>query len=190
MKAVFLGSFPGPLPEPTLPEIAFAGRSNVGKSSAINAIVGQNGLCRTSGTPGRTQAINLFQIDDRWIAADLPGYGYAKVSRGERAKWKTMIADYFGHRPTLRMVIVFVDSRIPPQESDSVLVQGLREYELPMAVLATKIDGLPRAKREAAIAALARAHGVPAARILPFSAHEGIGIDDARALLHAVSKAP
>jgi GTP-binding protein len=188
MKALFLGSFPGELPAPTLPEIAFAGRSNVGKSSAINAIVGQKGLCRTSGTPGRTQAINLFQLDDRWIAADLPGYGYAKVSKGDRAKWKTMIADYFGHRPTLRLVVVFVDSRIPPQESDSVLIQGLRAYDLPMAILATKIDGVTRSKREAAVATLGQAHGIPASRILPFSAHEGIGVEDARTLLYSVSK--
>jgi GTP-binding protein len=188
MKAQFLGSFPGELPSPTLPEVAFAGRSNVGKSSAINAIVGQNGLCRTSGTPGRTQAINLFQLDDRWIAADLPGYGYAKVSHGDRARWKQMVADYFGHRPTLRLVVTFVDARIAPQEIDSVLIQSLREYNLPMAIFATKIDGLTRNKRSAAVEALARAHGVPAERILPFSAHEGIGVEDARKLLFAITR--
>lgn len=188
MKALFLGSFPNELPAPTLPEVAFAGRSNVGKSSAINAIVGQNGLCRTSGTPGRTQAINLFQLDDRWIAADLPGYGYAKVSHGDRARWKQMVADYFGHRPTLRLVVTFIDARIPPQEIDTVLIQSLREYNLPMAILATKIDGLSRNKRAAAVEALGKAHGIPADRILPFSAHEGIGVEEARKLLHVVTK--
>ncbi len=188
MKALFLGSFPNELPPPTLPEVAFAGRSNVGKSSAINAIVGQNGLCRTSGTPGRTQAINLFQLDDRWIAADLPGYGYAKVSHGDRARWKQMVADYFGHRPTLRLVVTFVDARIPPQEIDTVLIQSLREYNLPMAIFATKIDGVTRNKRAAAVAALGKAHGIPADRILPFSAHEAIGIEDARRLLHVVTR--
>lgn len=189
MKSTFLGSFPADLPAPTLPEVAFAGRSNVGKSSAINAIVGQHGLCRTSGTPGRTQAINLFQFDDRWIAADLPGYGYAKVSHGDRAKWKQMIADYFGHRPTLRLVVTFVDARIPPQESDTVLIQSLREYNLPMAILATKIDGVTRNKRAASVAALAAAHGIDPARILPFSAHEAIGIEDARKLIYSVTRA-
>lgn len=188
MQARFIGSFPAELPAPTLPEVAFAGRSNVGKSSAINAIVGQNSLARTSGTPGRTQAINLFQIDERWIAADLPGYGYAKVSHKDRDSWKTMIAMYFGHRPTLRLVVVFLDARIPPQESDSMLLFSLREYGLPLAAVATKIDGVTRAKRPAALSALAKAHELPADRILPFSAHEGIGVDEARQLLWAVTK--
>ncbi len=186
--ARFLGSFPGELPAPSLPEVAFAGRSNVGKSSGINAIVGQKGLCRTSGTPGRTQAINLFDVDERWIAADLPGYGYAKVSKADRASWKTMVAEYFGHRETLKLVITFVDARIDPQPIDTVLIESLREYGLPMAILATKIDGIPRAKRPAAIAALGAAHHVDPARILPFSAHEGIGLDEVRQLLYAVTR--
>lgn len=187
-SARFIGSFPRELPPATLPEVAFAGRSNVGKSSGINAIVGQTGLCRTSGTPGRTQAINLFEIDERWIAADLPGYGYAKVSKSDRASWKTMVADYFGHRATLRLVVTFVDARIPPQPIDTVLIESLRAYGLPMAILATKIDGLTRGKRGAALAALGAAHGIPVDRILPFSAHEGIGVDEVRELLHAVTR--
>lgn len=187
-SARFIGSFPSELPPPTLPEVAFAGRSNVGKSSGINAIVGQSSLCRTSGTPGRTQAINLFEIDERWIAADLPGYGYAKVSKSDRASWKVMVANYFGHRESLRLVITFVDARIPPQEIDTVLIDSLRAYNLPMAILATKIDGLTRSKRGAALSALGAAHGIPVDRILPFSAHEGIGVDEVRQLLHAVTR--
>lgn len=182
-RASFIGSYPGELPAPSLPEVAFAGRSNVGKSSALNALLGVAGLARTSGTPGRTQAINLFDVDERWIAADLPGYGYAKVSHASRAAWKGLIERYLGERPTLRLVVVLIDSRIPPQESDTQLLRSLTGARIPVLVLATKVDGIPRGKRPGALAALAKGHGIPVQTVLGFSATERIGIDEARDMI-------
>lgn len=179
----FLGTFPGELPAPTLPEIAFAGRSNVGKSSAINAILGHAGLARTSSTPGRTQAINLFEVDARWIAADLPGYGYAKVSHAAREAWKGLVEGYLGSRATLRLVIVLIDSRIPPQDLDTQLLRGLSAARIPVLVLATKIDAISRTRRAAALSALAKGHGIPLETVLAFSSTEPIGVDDARGMI-------
>lgn len=182
-RARFLGSFPDAPPPPTLPEVAFAGRSNVGKSSAINCLLGVEGLARTSKTPGRTQALNYFEVDGRWIAVDLPGYGHAKVSHAVRAHWKGLIEGYLAERETLRLVIVLVDSRIPPQESDRQLIHGLLDAGIHTLVVATKVDAVPRGKRDATLAALAEAHGLPAGALMPFSAHERIGRDEVRALI-------
>src|SRR4051812_18200685 len=114
--ARFLGSFTDTLPAPGLPEVAFAGRSNVGKSSLLNELVGIKGLARVAKTPGRTQSLNLFEIDGRWIAVDLPGYGYAKVSKGMRAAWKGIVETYLGDRETLKLVVVLLDARLPAQD--------------------------------------------------------------------------
>ena len=170
----FLGSFVGALPAPTLPEIAFAGRSNVGKSSAINALLGST-VARVAKTPGRTQAINLFEVDHRWIAADLPGYGFAKVSHETRASWKGLIESYLGERTTLRMVVCLIDSRVPPQESDRAMLDGLEAAGIPMLAVATKVDALSRNQRAGTLATLARAHDIPPEALIGFSAHEGIG---------------
>ncbi len=176
----FLGSFTDSLPAPTLPEVAFAGRSNVGKSSAINVLLGHAGVARVSKTPGRTQALNLFDIGGRWIVVDLPGYGFAKVSHKMRGEWKALIENYLGERLTLKLVVCLVDGRLPAQEKDRVLIDGLRDAGLPFLLLATKIDGLVRGKRDAAVAALARGHDVPVDGIIPFSSVEDIGREDAR----------
>ena len=174
----FLGSFTDALPAPNLPEVAFAGRSNVGKSSAINTLTEVSGLARVAKTPGRTQALNLFEIDGAWVAVDLPGYGYAKVRHTLREQWKGLIEDYLGTRETLRMVVALVDGRLPPQDLDVQLLEGLGQAGIPTLVVATKIDAFARTKREAALQSLAQAHGIPRDAVVGFSSLDGTGRDE------------
>jgi GTP-binding protein len=186
--ARFLGSFTAELPPPSLPEVAFAGRSNVGKSSLLNALVGVRGLARVAKTPGRTQAINLFAVGDRWIAVDLPGYGYAKVSKGMRSSWKGLIETYLGTRETLRMVVALIDARLPPQEMDQKLLRGLVEARIPVLPVATKIDAITRTKRQPTLDALAKGHGLQG--VLGVSSTDGIGIDELRDAIDAIVREP
>lgn len=181
--ARFLGSFTRDIPAPGLPEVAFAGRSNVGKSSAINALLGVGGLARTSRTPGRTQALNFFEVGGRWIAVDLPGYGYAKVSHTARESWKRHIEDYLGERPTLKLVVVLVDARHPAQPMDQQLIESLVAAGIRVLVLATKVDAISRTKRQAALAALAAGHRLQPDMVLGFSSTESIGVEEARAAI-------
>jgi GTP-binding protein len=184
----FLGSFVGELPAPSLPEVAFAGRSNVGKSSAINLLLGVSGIARVAKTPGRTQALNLFLVDESWVAVDLPGYGYAKVSKSMREGWKGLIEGYLSDRDTLRLVVCLLDPRVPPQEMDGQLLRGLLDAGIPILPVATKIDAISRTRRAAAIEALARAHGLDPAEIIGFSSTEHIGKDEVlRAIRRAVT---
>lgn len=187
----FLGSFPSAelLPRPTLPEIAFAGRSNVGKSSAINRLLGTR-AARISRTPGRTQAINLFEVEGRLLFADLPGYGFAKVPEAMRAQWKELIEGYLGDRPTLRRVVVLVDGRLPPQALDAELLWGLRQAGLPFLVLATKVDKLTRNQAASALARLRRDFGLGEGQLIPFSSLSGQGVDLAWAALNAAAAGP
>ena len=182
MPLRFVGSFPSQPPAPTLPEVAFAGRSNVGKSSALNLLLG-SGVARVSKTPGRTQALNFFEVDTRWMAVDLPGYGHAKVSKGTKAAWKELIEGYLGDRPALRLVILLMDVRLPPQDGDRQMVEALHQGPTPFVVLATKIDAFTRTRRAAAVQALAAGHGLPADAVIPFSSTERIGRDDVLAVI-------
>ena len=125
-------------PQENLPEYAFIGRSNVGKSSLINCLCQQNGLAKTSSSPGKTQTIVHFKVDDRWFLADLPGYGYASVGKKQREQWQKMTRDYLLRRPNLFCVFVLVDLRIPPQKIDLEFLQFLGENELPLCVIGTK----------------------------------------------------
>jgi GTP-binding protein len=126
------------------PEIAFLGRSNVGKSSLINSLLGRRGLARTSNTPGRTQSINFFLINDRFYFADLPGYGYAKVSKTMRADWGKMAEEYLSGREELVLCVQLVDARHEPSKLDQQLNDWLRHYRKPHIVTATKSDKLSR----------------------------------------------
>lgn len=185
--ARFVGAFVDQVPVSPLPEIVFAGRSNVGKSSAINLIVGQ-AIARTSSTPGRTQSINVFDIAGRLRLVDLPGYGYAKVAKSMREDWKHLIGGYLQDRPAIKLVVALVDARHPAQDLDRALLQQLGALGLPVLGLATKVDDVPKAKRDAAVAALAAAHGLPADAVIPFSATEKIGLEEAReAIAWAIS---
>lgn len=133
-------------PDDNLPEIALAGRSNVGKSSFINTILGRKNLARTSSKPGKTQLLNFFNIDDKLRFVDVPGYGYAKVSKSERAKWGKMIEEYLTTRDNLRAVVSLVDLRHEPSTEDIQMYEFLKYYEIPVIVVATKADKIPRGK--------------------------------------------
>ena len=127
-------------PAPDRPEYAFIGRSNVGKSSLINMLSRNDKLAKTSRTPGKTQLINHFNIDDRWYMVDLPGYGFAKVSQTQRKKWEKMIEDYLRRRSNLVHVFVLVDSRHDPQKIDLEFVDRLGKWQIPFALVFTKTD--------------------------------------------------
>ena len=134
------------LPIANMPEYAFIGRSNVGKSSLINMVVNQKGLAKTSQRPGKTQLINHFLINDKWYIVDLPGYGYAKVSKSSREKWEKFIRNYLTKRESLQCVFVLIDSRVPPQAIDIEFCCWLGECGLPFTLLFTKADKQSAAK--------------------------------------------
>ncbi len=127
-------------PVSALPEFAFIGRSNVGKSSLINLLAEKKDLAKVSDLPGKTKLINFFTINNTWSLVDLPGYGYAKVAREDRLEFNTAVRDYLGNRPNLRRVFALIDSRLPPQEMDLKFVHWLGTHELPFALIFTKID--------------------------------------------------
>ena len=131
-------------PPPDRPEVAFAGRSNVGKSSLLNVLVNRRGLARTSSTPGRTQAINFFSVGDRLSLVDLPGYGYARVSKETQRTWGTMVETYLRKRSNLRAVVVILDIRREPNQGDLDLLAWLKGYGRRPIVVLTKVDKLSR----------------------------------------------
>ncbi|MBK6543240.1 MAG: YihA family ribosome biogenesis GTP-binding protein [Flavobacteriales bacterium] len=149
-------------PKPALPEYAFIGRSNVGKSSLINMLVGINKLARVSNTPGRTRNVEHFRVEgtltnDRpWMLADLPGYGFAKVGQVERAAWKGMIEAYLKERENLQSVFLLVDARLEPQKNDLEMIQWLGEQGIPFVLAFTKCDKLKQPKVDSNIAAMRR----------------------------------
>ena len=134
------------LPKDNLPEYAFIGRSNVGKSSLINALVQRKGLAKTSATPGKTIAINHFVVNNQWYLVDLPGYGYAKRSKKAREEWQVMLANYIKRRRNLIYTFVLVDSRIEPQNSDIGFMEWLGENQVPFCIVFTKADKLSKAE--------------------------------------------
>lgn len=168
-------------PAPGLPEVAFLGRSNVGKSSVINSLVGAK-IAKTSNTPGRTQAINFFEI--RWpgkpeaelIFADLPGYGYAKISREVSSQWPSFIDPYLHQRSTLALCLALVDISIPPQASDRQLLDFLIRAQRKFLVVATKSDRVSGNQLHVALKTYAQE--VPEAKIIPYSARSGAGRDE------------
>ncbi len=129
-------------PEDGKPEYAFIGRSNVGKSSLINMLTDRKGLAKTSGTPGKTQLINHFLINNEWYLVDLPGYGYARTSRSNRSKWEKFISEYLSKRETLINIFVLLDSRLEPQKIDLEFMTWCAEEQLPFSMVFTKIDKL------------------------------------------------
>jgi GTP-binding protein len=131
---------PAHYPSAVLPEIAFAGRSNVGKSSLINTLLNRKGLARTSNTPGRTQEINFFRVNDRFAFIDLPGYGYAKVPESIRKRWGPMVETYLRVRDTLHLVVLILDVRRDPSEEDLQLIHWLPFYQIPFLIVLTKTD--------------------------------------------------
>ena len=145
-SAEFVSSFVAldKLPKPTLPEFAFIGRSNVGKSSLINMLSGRKNLAKTSVTPGKTQTINHFIINKNWYLVDLPGYGYARTSKQMRRKWEGFISDYLLKRENLYCTFVLLDSRLEPQKIDIEFMEWLATKQIPFAMVFTKIDKLKK----------------------------------------------
>jgi GTP-binding protein len=172
---------PAHFPAPSLPEVAFLGRSNVGKSSVINTLV-ETKLARTSSTPGRTRSINFFEV--RWpgkphpevIFADLPGYGYAKLSREISQEWPKFIEPYLNDRPTLALCLALVDANVPPQDSDRQLLDFLHASGRDFLLIATKSDRLSNNQIRNAIKTLSQAY--PTATVVPFSAKTRAGRDE------------
>jgi GTP-binding protein len=165
-------------PEPKLPEVAFAGRSNVGKSSLINALLRRKKIARVSNTPGRTREINFFEVNEQFVLADLPGYGYARVSKERRAAWRPLIEGYLRRSTTLRGVVQLLDARRVPSEDDLQMLEFLADVGTPTIVVATKIDKLRKAERTARVEQLAGEAGIDLEQLIPFSAVTGEGRDE------------
>jgi GTP-binding protein len=173
--AEFIGAAtePGRFPVPSHPEVAFAGRSNVGKSSAINRLLGRRGLARTSATPGRTRQLNFFRVDDRLVFVDLPGYGYARASHAARAAWRPLVESYLAGRGVLAGMVLLVDARRGIEDEERALVDFLGGLGRPVLLVATKVDKLNRRERTRALAALAAG----GCQVVAFSAVTGEGAD-------------
>lgn len=192
-KLEFLGGMAaahGWRPESTLPEIAFAGRSNVGKSSLLNRLVGRRSFARVSRTPGRTREINFFKVNDQFVLADLPGYGYARVSKTQKSEWRPLLERYLAKTPQIAGVVHLLDIRREPSQDDVAMLDLLAELEMPTIVVLTKRDKL--SKKAAAERASAIAHGLEldADQIIAFSAVTGEGRDElAGAIVSAVEGA-
>ena len=167
------------LPKPTTPEVSFVGRSNVGKSSLLNRLLGRKQLARVSSVPGKTANINFFDVDGVKFV-DLPGYGYAKVSHAEKQRWADLIGGYFEQERSFNLVISLVDIRHEAQKLDLQMVDFLAEAELPFVVALTKADKITRNKQNQAAAALRSSFGLMQEQIIITSSETGLGIDELR----------
>lgn len=174
-----------------LPEVAFAGRSNVGKSSLLNRLVRRKAFARVSRTPGRTREINFFRVNDKFILADLPGYGYARVSKERKADWRPLIEGYLRRTPTLAGVVQLLDIRREPSEDDISMLDFLAEIEVPTVVVLTKIDKVGRQAAAERGEEIMKALSLSREQIIPFSATTGEGRDDlAEALVSILGTRP
>ena len=169
---------PGNYPEASLPEVAFAGRSNVGKSTLINTLVNRRGLVRTSSTPGRTQLLNFFDINGEFSLVDLPGYGFAKVPLAVKKDWGPMVRTYLERREQLKGVVVLFDIRRVPREEDLDLLDWLEEFEVPTIPVITKVDKISRNRRAAQVKPILEATGLPLEAFSFFSALSKEGRED------------
>ena len=189
-SAVFEGAagISSQLPDCSLPEVAFSGRSNVGKSSLINKLVNRKSLARTSATPGKTATINFYRLDTLRLM-DLPGYGYAKVSDSEKCRWQELIEGYFNAQRDMRLVLQLIDMRHPPSRDDYQMLDYMVEREIPFLVVLTKADKLNKTQRAERLAAIEREltdfEGVT---IVPFSAVTGEGVEELRNILEQVTE--
>ena len=171
---------PEQYPTEGYPEFALAGRSNVGKSSFINKMIGRKSLARTSSKPGKTQTLNFYKIEEQLFFVDVPGYGYAQVSKTSRESWGKMIDQYLTERDLLKAVIQIVDLRHPPSKDDKIMYDFLVEYELPAIVIATKADKIPKGKFDKHKKIIRKELNMrPEDPIIVFSSEKGMGMDEA-----------
>ncbi len=179
---------PGGAPPGDLPQVAFSGRSNVGKSSLINTLLRRTRrkLARVSGEPGKTRALNFYRVNDRFFLVDLPGYGYARVPKQMREGWRELVQGYLSGEPRLRGVVHLVDSRREPTPDDRRMVAYLGELGVPVLIVLTKIDKLNRQRQRAALERAAEALGVDEDQIVGFSARTGAGREELMAALDAL----
>jgi GTP-binding protein len=175
----FVGSFPDPLVRlsPPLPEVAFIGRSNVGKSSLLNALVGRKNLARVSATPGKTTLLNAYRLP-RFYLVDLPGYGFARASKGERAGYRRLVDRFLRERETLSGVAWLLDARHEPSKGDREIQELLIESGRPVLAVLTKADKLGRAAQRESVRAIGGALGLPEDQVQLTSARTGLGIRD------------
>ena len=169
---------PFDFPQDTLPEVAFAGRSNVGKSSLINVLVNRKKLVKTSSTPGKTQSINFFDVNNKITFVDLPGYGFAKVPLTVRKKWKPLVESYMKMRESLRLVILILDVRRIPSQEDTELLKWFDLYDIPTVVVLSKIDKLSKTKLKKHIELVKKSLPFVGDNIIPFSAVTREGKDE------------
>lgn len=165
-------------PPSELPEIAFVGRSNVGKSSLLNRLVRRKAFARVSNTPGRTREINFFRVNNAFVLADLPGYGYARISKERKAAWKPLIEGYLRRSPMLRGVVQLLDVRHDPTSDDDAMLSFLADLGVPTLLVLTKIDKLRARERDERLRALTEHLGVDPEQLMPFSSVTGEGRDD------------
>ncbi len=165
-------------PDSRLPEIAFLGRSNVGKSSLLNALLNRRDFARTSSTPGKTRGIYFYLINHHFFFVDLPGYGYAKVSKKERLSWGPLMERYLGHRTQLRLLVHIVDIRHSPSALDLMMVEWLYHYQKPFLVVATKADKISRGKRRSYLHSLREEMELPQGMPMAFSAKDKTGVTE------------
>jgi GTP-binding protein len=185
----FVGSFPDPMVglHPALPEIALIGRSNVGKSSLLNSLVGRP-IARVSGTPGKTTLLNAYRLSSFYLV-DLPGYGFARAGKSARAGYRALVTRYLRERPTLAGVVWLLDIRHPPSKDDREFQELLADSERPVLAVLTKADKLPRSRRAERVRALARELELPDDQIQPTSTESGEGLTElAEALLGLASQ--
>lgn len=188
----FLGGMAEPggwRPPMELPEVAFLGRSNVGKSSLLNRLVRQRAVARVSRTPGRTREINFFRLNDAIVLVDLPGYGYARVSKERHATWRPLIEGYLGNTPTLRGAVQLLDIRRDPTPDDRDMLAFLAALETPTLIAVTKCDKLARRAAADRIHALADTLAIEESQLIPFSAVTGEGRDDLAAAIAGLVRA-
>jgi GTP-binding protein len=178
------------LPPPTGPEVAFAGRSNVGKSSLINALTGHSALARASHTPGRTKQLNFFDLGGRLTLVDMPGYGYAQAAKSVKQDWQGLMFEFLRGRPTLRRVILLLDARIEVKESDLAVMDLLDRAAVTYQIVVTKADGAKPpvlARKMAEVGALARKHPAAYPEVLATSSETALGIPDLRAAIASLA---
>jgi len=177
-------------PESALPEVAFAGRSNVGKSSLLNALVRRKSFARVSRTPGRTREINFFRVNNTFVLVDLPGYGYARISKTKKAEWRPMIESYLRRTTQLRGIVLLLDIRREPSEDDRAMLDFLAELGVPTIVALTKADKLTKTDARDAVAKISRMLALEPDQVIQFSAHSGEGrVELLEAITQLVEKA-